>query len=130
MAQQPRSMARREAANGPVPADSSTRINAPRGLVAWRVDVPGGAFALLEWPAPSARTAELWSRLTCAEAEVGHGLIAALSNAEIATRRGCSPRTIANQVASIFRKIGVTSRLEFHALMARSEPPASSGSRA
>ncbi len=34
------------------------------------------------------------------------------SNAEIARRRGRSPRTVANQVASILKKLGLHSRLE------------------
>jgi DNA-binding CsgD family transcriptional regulator len=35
-----------------------------------------------------------------------------LSNQEIARRRGSSPRTVANQLASAYRKLGVGSRAE------------------
>jgi DNA-binding NarL/FixJ family response regulator len=38
-----------------------------------------------------------------------------LSNAEIARSRGRSPRTVANQVAKIFEKLGVSSRSELYA---------------
>jgi DNA-binding CsgD family transcriptional regulator len=48
--------------------------------------------------------------LTAAEGEVLAMVCEGLSNAEIATRRGRSVRTIANQVASILAKTGATSR--------------------
>ena len=50
--------------------------------------------------------------LTVAENEVVAHLLAERSNAEIARLRGCSQRTVANQVASLFAKLGVRSRLE------------------
>ena len=33
-----------------------------------------------------------------------------LSNTDIAERRGCSVRTVANQLASVYKKLGVSSR--------------------
>jgi DNA-binding NarL/FixJ family response regulator len=39
-------------------------------------------------------------------------VLSGLSNADIAGRRGTAVRTIANQVASIYRKLQVRSRLE------------------
>ena len=56
------------------------------------------------------------SGLTPSESEVMAHLVAGRSNAEIAVLRGSSPRTVANQVASVFRKLGVASRLELVAL--------------
>jgi len=50
--------------------------------------------------------------LTPAEIDVCEGLLAGLSDSEIAAERGTSPSTIANQVASIFGKLGVHSRAE------------------
>jgi len=50
--------------------------------------------------------------LTTAEREIALLLRAALSNAEIARARGTSRHTVANQVASLLRKLGVSSRLE------------------
>lgn len=47
------------------------------------------------------------------------GIFAGESNDDIARRRGTSPRTVANQIASIFRKHGVGSRAE---LVARRQP--------
>lgn len=50
--------------------------------------------------------------LTPAEREVLAGVLQGKSNAEIALLRGTSLRTVANQIASIFRKLGVGSRAE------------------
>lgn len=50
--------------------------------------------------------------LTPTEAEIAREVLAGLSNAEIARKRGTALRTIANQVASIYRKLQVRSRLE------------------
>ena len=47
-------------------------------------------------------------------------LVSGASNREIATRRQVSERTVANQVASILRKVGVSSRFELIAVYARS----------
>lgn len=53
-----------------------------------------------------------------AELEVARDAIAGLSNRAIAVRRGRSERTIANQLASIYRKLGVGSRAELSARLA------------
>jgi DNA-binding NarL/FixJ family response regulator len=92
------------------------RIREPRELVAWRLDAGGDAYALLEW-APRGLAAAL-GRLTRAERDVAGLLAAGLSNAEIASRRMSSPRTVANQATSVFRKLGVRSRIELYALFA------------
>jgi DNA-binding CsgD family transcriptional regulator len=55
---------------------------------------------------------ERCAALTPAESEVAALVLEARSNAEIARVRGASERTVANQVSSIFRKLGVRSRLE------------------
>src|SRR5690349_9559721 len=47
--------------------------------------------------------------LTQTERAVHAGLVAGRSNRELAQSRGVSERTIANQAASIFRKLGVRS---------------------
>jgi DNA-binding CsgD family transcriptional regulator len=41
------------------------------------------------------------------------------SNAAIAKARGTHVRTVANQLAALFRKLGVASRAELRALLAR-----------
>jgi DNA-binding CsgD family transcriptional regulator len=50
--------------------------------------------------------------LTAAERDVLRAVLAGKGNAEIAARRGTAVRTVANQVARIFRKSGVRSRAE------------------
>lgn len=52
------------------------------------------------------------SGLTTAERDVALAVARGLSNAKIAAERQASPRTIANQVAAIMRKLGVSSRAE------------------
>lgn len=61
-------------------------------------------------PAPSGCCA-----LTPAEADVAALASAGLSNADIAARRGAAVRTVANQVATVLRKLGVGSRRELAA---------------
>ena len=77
----------------------------PRGLcVLYSEDTMVLSFEL---PADETR-----ARLTLAELDVLTDLIEGCANAEIARRRGRSARTVANQVASILRKLGLLSRLE------------------
>jgi DNA-binding CsgD family transcriptional regulator len=57
--------------------------------------------------------------LSAAEHEVVRLVLAGCSNAEIAAARGTKPRTVANQIASIFKKLGVGSRAELAALTER-----------
>jgi DNA-binding NarL/FixJ family response regulator len=56
--------------------------------------------------------------LSRAERQVALDAASGLSNRAIAARRGTSIRTIANQLASIYRKLGVSSRAELTALFA------------
>ena len=69
---------------------------------------------------PSAAPAVAKGTFTRAEASVAALALRGLTNAEIASRRGSSPRTVANQMASIFRKLGIGSRRELLALEAKS----------
>jgi DNA-binding CsgD family transcriptional regulator len=62
--------------------------------------------------------------LTPAETQVARALLAGLSNAEIGRLRGCSPRTVANQIACIYSKLGVHSRSELAARWAAALSPA------
>ena len=78
--------------------------------------VGGEEFAVLAVPAAPA----LPSSLSAAERAVVKLVIAGRSNAEIARARRVSVRTVANQVASILRKLGVGSRASLIAALARS----------
>lgn len=55
--------------------------------------------------------------LTAAERDVLHLVLQGHSNDEIAKRRSVVERTVANQVQSIHRKLGVASRAELMALL-------------
>jgi DNA-binding CsgD family transcriptional regulator len=75
----------------------------------------GDEFAVLSLPAGVRDATKV--PLSEAERAVLSLVLAGLGNAEIAKRRGRSPRTIANQVASIFRKLSVSSRFELLAAL-------------
>ena len=57
-----------------------------------------------------------WALLSVAERAVAEGVLRGLTNAEIARERGCTVRTIANQVRAVFAKLGCSSRAELAAL--------------
>lgn len=58
------------------------------------------------------------ARLTVAERQVVTGVLNGRTNAAIATARRTSCRTVANQLAAIYRKLGVSSRWELAARVA------------
>jgi DNA-binding NarL/FixJ family response regulator len=58
--------------------------------------------------------------LTAAELAVAEGLLDGSSIRALARERGVSERTIANQTARVYRKLGVGSRHELVALVAQS----------
>jgi DNA-binding CsgD family transcriptional regulator len=57
--------------------------------------------------------------LTKAEQQIANRAVRGQTNAEIAKARKTSPRTVANQLARIYEKLGVRSRLELAALLRR-----------
>jgi len=84
---------------------------APGDLIALESD--DGELAVLSFTLPGDGAINLSS----AESDVARHILAGRSNSEIAALRRCSTRTVANQVASLFRKLGVRSRLELVALV-------------
>jgi DNA-binding CsgD family transcriptional regulator len=74
-----------------------------------------GNVAVLRFPIDDAK-------LSAAEREVLLMMLAGRSNAEIAAARGTSDRTVANQVQSVFKKLGVRSRAQLAAWMAVARP--------
>jgi len=89
----------------------ATKRAAPPTLVAYRVD---DDLAILSWQ-PTLPT----KRLSDAEREVLALVVEGKSNQEIAAARGTSERTVANQIASLLRKLGAPSR---YALIGRGGP--------
>jgi DNA-binding CsgD family transcriptional regulator len=89
-------------------ADRTAETPAPPAeLTAHRLTVGGNAIAVLSFPVPAL---ELPATLTPAEEAVVRLVLEGRSNAEVARRRGASPRTVANQLASAYAKLGVTGR--------------------
>jgi DNA-binding CsgD family transcriptional regulator len=84
----------------------------PRGLRATRVALGSETYVLIGFERGGSGIAPA---LTEAEEQVALALLAGRSQAEIARLRGSAPRTVANQVASIFRKLGARSRTELAA---------------
>jgi len=70
-------------------------------------------MAVLSFPLPRVGLPEC---LSAAERDVALGVIAGKTNAEIGAARGTSVRTVANQIASLFKKLRVTSRQQIAAL--------------
>lgn len=87
---------------------SRSFVAPPEGLEALALD-DGRGLTLLTFPIDA--TDPLRS-LTSAERAVLVGIFAGHTNADIARARNVAPRTIANQVATLFRKLNVTSRAE------------------
>lgn len=84
----------------------------PSRIETRRVQIGGVDLVVLSFPAAPAN---LPADLSAAEREVLRWLLQGETNAQVAARRQTAVRTAANQVASIFRKIGVTSRAELAA---------------
>jgi DNA-binding CsgD family transcriptional regulator len=82
-------------------------------------DLEVGGEALVVVSLPVKEDVPATTRLSPAERAVSRQVLAGLSNAAIARRRGCSPRTIANQLAAVYRKLGVSSRAELAAKLSR-----------
>jgi DNA-binding CsgD family transcriptional regulator len=84
-----------------------------------RAELPDGGqrfsfrWQLQELPLPE---------LSTSERALALGVLMGCSNREIAQQRGVSPRTVANQLHSAFRKLRVSSRTELAALLLRSLP--------
>ena len=72
-------------------------------------------LAVLTMPA---LTAQAMQKLSSAEREVLVLALQGKSNVAIAQSRGTAARTVANQLSSIFRKLGVVSRAELVARLA------------
>jgi DNA-binding CsgD family transcriptional regulator len=95
-------------ARGPVP-------QAPSHELRWAEVVVGADRHIVI----SYRTEEDDAALSPAEGSVFELVCRGLRNAEIARMRGTKPRTVANQLAAIYRKLGISSRVELAAGRAR-----------
>ena len=92
--------------------NTSHEVPPPRGLTLERLRVAGSERLVLSFPLD---TPDIPKALTNAERAVALLVIEGHTDTEIAALRGVSKRTVGNQVASIFRKLGVGSRVELAA---------------
>lgn len=81
----------------------------------FRVAVAGEPLLVVSLPSPQPDISGLTPAERAVTSDAAHGL----SNAQIAKRRKRSQRTVANQLSSAFRKLGVTSRADLAARFAR-----------
>lgn len=89
-------------------------LDAPVGLRASRFAHGEDEFLVLSYGLDDP---ELPPSLTCAERDVAAALLRGCSMAAIAAARCTSLRTVANQIRSVYRKLGVRCRLELAALL-------------
>lgn len=80
------------------------------------------AFAFGSFRVVSLDLATLAS-LSEAERAVVALVVLGLSNKDVGVRRGSSARTVANQLASVYRKLRIGSRAELMARLHQAEPP-------
>jgi DNA-binding NarL/FixJ family response regulator len=92
-----------------------SRLRPPTGLSAHAFEVGGARYVVISFPASGLARTE---KLTAAEREVIAAVLDGKSNAQIASDRGRAERTVANQIASAFRKLSVRSRSELAAALA------------
>ncbi len=108
--------------HGQADSDPSTvGVCAPTNLEVHHFKVGAEEYVALSFPLAAEEQPERLPRvpLTESEHEICVLVLAGLSNAEIGRRRGTSPRTIANQIAGLYRKLGIGSRRELQALASR-----------
>jgi DNA-binding CsgD family transcriptional regulator len=114
-----RSRTRAAGARGRPEAVPALDIAPPPDLRAVRFDLGNDGFAILDFSFPPQEHLECAAVLTPAEREVVELVLRGKSNREVAEARGTSVRTVANQLAVAFRKLGVSGRLQLYALAAQ-----------
>lgn len=96
----------------PVPTDADAVADGPPKNLRVEYSGDGQTVAILSFDVDDDdKTGEL----TSAEREVALLALGGKSNNEIAEARHCSVRTVANQLQSVFRKLGIRSRAELAA---------------
>jgi DNA-binding CsgD family transcriptional regulator len=91
----------------------------PESSAKARITRIGSNLLLLSVPVESALDPSAARMLTTAERAVVELTLDGLSNAAVARKRRCSPRTVANQLAAAYKKLGVGSRRELRAKFGR-----------
>jgi DNA-binding NarL/FixJ family response regulator len=84
-------------------------LRPPTGLRAYTFEISADEYAIFAFPIP---IVEPPPELSVAEREIVHAVAEGQSNKEIAQSRRTSPHTVANQLRSIYAKLGISSRIE------------------
>lgn len=93
-------------ASGPV---AFSELEPPSGLRSITFTDGDARYLMISFPVQSAEPVRT---LTSAESAVLQAVLEGRTNAAIARERGTAVRTVANQVASLFKKFGASSRLD------------------
>lgn len=94
---------------------TTTGASPPTGLSGVRMRTSGETYVVLSFPIEP--SPELPTELTQAERAIVELLLQGKRPPEIARRRNVSQRTVANQLQSVYRKLGVSSRGELASLL-------------
>jgi DNA-binding NarL/FixJ family response regulator len=97
-----------------------TRARSPERVAALRFRVGDDELVLFE--VPEVQELLRASALSEAECSVVEGVLGGAKNSEIARARGTSARTVAHQIATAYKKLGVQSRGELAALLLAAAP--------
>lgn len=81
----------------------------PGVVETYRVELDGEEYLVVGLPMPRP---VLDGTVTGAEAKLIDGVLAGKTNGQIAAERGTATRTVANQLQTLYRKLGVGSRGE------------------
>jgi DNA-binding CsgD family transcriptional regulator len=120
-------MGKRADRPGALRSNSPAPDQPPLFAEARRFELHGAEYAVLSFPLPPD---EFGRRLTATERAVADLVLRGLSTAAIARRRRRSTRTVANQIASVFQKVGVGSRRELISLfLSRERASLASGAK-
>ncbi|HTB74283.1 MAG TPA: helix-turn-helix transcriptional regulator [Polyangiaceae bacterium] len=87
----------------------------PEGLEARSFKIEADEYVLLSFPVRALRVSG-GARLSPSERDIVARVLRGQSNRAIASDRRTSPRTVANQLAAIYSKLGVRSRRELAAI--------------
>jgi DNA-binding NarL/FixJ family response regulator len=100
-------MAPRRQSLGHLPKPVVAALAAPPGLEATTFQLDDTEYAIIAYDLPQPRIPDV---LTSAEQAVVALVLEGRGNADIAQRRGTSKHTVANQLRSIYGKLGVSDR--------------------
>lgn len=104
----------------PLVPKPSAGLRPPAGLRAACLEHEGRAIWVMSYELPEW---ELPAALTATERAVVLASLGGATQRQIATSRGVSPRTVANQLAAAYGKLGVSSRIELAAKLRRVRKP-------